>query len=1293
MQKNFQDNKNNIPSENETKEEYIEKHEQCTKIYALMQKPNYFFKEYEEFYKQIEFLKNSGKKYYLISKEWHNKFVDFCNSNELFYEYSYPSQIDNRNIILQDNSALKIEDNTNLYINNNMGFYNISFIIEEVWIKLKELFGGGPEYKILFSPDKNLINIVTSVVRINLLFIKNNIKNIEENDNINDYIHTEYIYLDYIENVVYLKKYINRILQTYKSNFFSSINDENNIENIQENIHYRLWLYSTYYGTPEVISQFIKARIIFLKQQNQLLDKNNLIDWKQFGYINIYLFQMILLSFFEKNLIKDIFPNRYTKFFDYVREFGNLKNEEEHSFPFFTIIIEEAPFNFMTEDTIYRLGKCEKCSCSQITYNACECKNCFFCLKNCEDIYRERRNYHFIKCKVHIISIFSNENKNYYLKNDNKSQFPLKGLVNLGNTCYMNSTLQCLRSIKELTDYFLDYFDENQINKNNLMGTGGILALAYANYIFRMNNSEEKILELSNFKYAIGIVDDRFSGFDQQDTHEFLSFLIDSIHEDLNRVIIKPILYRKSSDWEKNYDSSLILDKLKSKIEWNNFLKRNQSIMVDLFYGLYKTSIICPKCQHNSTNFSIFLSLQLPIPLSDKFFTIKVYFYEEWLSPKYYLYFEIILSKNNNKVLVAKKIIGKILGISPYQIEIYRNMKNEINKVFNNEEELPENITMIRAVKINLETLQDTESFFPSNKINYNNIEKKVENRIDEYFSYVRNINNSNNNSDDECDIIIDINGENEENFTKINYKKHSLQKFIIKHYAFCEEKRGISNSVLHKDYLIYTKTDQSCYGLYFQIFFAYFQIIMEKQLNLNNGMDWEELNKHRDAIKSYFDKLFKKYLEEENDYMDYIFNAHPELPFYLKLKVYKSKTSKFIPNSKKRKFNNFLNYQIDKEIKNNEMKNKISEELKEEQPFVTIEINKNQQNENGKISLGEKSKVKNLNSIYNNDCSNSEQVSSINLGVANSSTSKGDIISKEKDIKNSYLNNAVHSILIIFNPKYLIKDDDDDYSLANTSLQKIDLSPLFKTANQNIGKISINQCFEEFTKLQTLDENNLYNCPKCKENIAAKNKIELFKIPKILIIQLKRFENGQKIKTFIDFPIKNLDISQFISQSSPYPSTKYDLFAVSNHYGELEYGHYDATCLNYIDNNWYNFNDRRVEIIGSNNPDAIVTKDAYVLFYRQRKMENKNWDYIYKKKFKDIKDDNYLDKEYQNKIGNDLKNRFSIKSSVIELDEEEDEKIEEDSLPEEEISLDGFVYNPFRATYLKLKRRRLKRK
>ena len=123
-----------------------------------------------------------------------------------------------------------------------------------------------------------------------------------------------------------------------------------------------------------------------------------------------------------------------------------------------------------------------------------------------------------------------------------------------------------------------------------------------------------------------------------------------------------------------------------------------------------------------------------------------------------------------------------------------------------------------------------------------------------------------------------------------------------------------------------------------------------------------------------------------------------------------------------------------------------------------------------------------------------------------------------------------------------------------------IDLTSLFKAVHQNIEKIPIKKCFEEFTKMQTLDENNLYKCPKCKQNIAANNKIELYQLPNILIIQLKRFEKGQKMKTFIDFPLEDLDISQFLSKSSPNISQQlinYDLFAVSNHYGELEFGHY----------------------------------------------------------------------------------------------------------------------------------------
>ena len=1306
MQQNIPDNKDNNLSTNEQTDDYNQKHEQCNKILDLMKKPKNYFQNYKVFCEYIKCnSKNTENRYYLISKEWLHKFVNFCKSNEEPTEYGCPSEIDNKILAVKDNSYIKVENDPNIFLNNRINLEeDICVISNEVWIKLKKIFGGGPEYEIIYHENESIgiiNNIITKGVRINLLFIKNNVKNIKENDEIKDFMHLERIYLDIMENVIFLKKYINNILQKYKNKFFSDVH-----QNIQENIHYRLWLYSTYFGTPKIISEFIKKQIITPKEPNKLFNENNFINWKNFGKIfnSDYQFQIILLSFFDNNLIRDIFPNRYTQYFDYKGEFGNLKNEEENSIPYFTIIIEEAPFSFMTEDVLYRLGTCEKCKYKQITYNACECKNCFFCLKSCENIYKEKRNTHYIKCKEHIISIFNNENKYFYHNINNELKFSEIGLVNLGNTCYMNSALQCLRSIKELTNYFLNYFDDNQLNKKNLMGTGGFLALAYANYIFKMNHNDKEVLELKNFKNAIGIVDDRFAGYDQQDTHEFLSFLIDSIHEDLNRVINKPILNRKSSDWEKNYNSSL-LDKLKSKIEWNNFLKRNQSIMVDLFYGQYKSSIICPKCEHNSTNFSIFLSLQLPIPVSKSFFVVKVFLYEEWFNTYPYTIFEIILSKNNSKVIVAKKIIGKIFGISPYQIEIFKTVKYEINKVYDDEEELNENINSLKAVKINLKTIQDIDNSYEQNKINYNDLERKTEKKIDEYVSYIRNLNSNNNNSEDECDIIIDINDDNVETI-KINYEEYSLQKFIIKHYLYNSDNTTISNSVINKDYLIYTKTEQSCYDLYFQIFLAYFSILKEKKLglNLNESNDFDELNKHLEELKILFNTLFKKYLEDENQFYDSIFDKYEELPFYLKLKVYKSKTSKFIPNSKKRKFKKFLTTQIEKENKNNEMKNKSvenikQEEEKKEEPFVSIEINKNFQNK-----IDDKPKKKEIELVDGYIQYYLNQVPFINLGKEKSTNSKNDLKSKEKEKEkdnknNNSNNNIVHSIIIVFNRRYLFQDTNGEYRLTNYSFKKIDLCPLFRIAHQNIEKISINDCFEEFTKLQTLDENNLYRCPKCKENIAANNKMELYKIPKILIIQLKRFENGQKIKTFIDFPIKNLDITQYISQSSPHfssPSMKYDLFAVSNHYGELEYGHYDANCLNFINNNWYNFNDKKVGKIYNDDPEKIVTKDAYVLFYRQRKMEVINWDNIFTKQFKDIKDDNYLEniKEIKNDINNNNKKEFFIKSSIIELDEEEDEKeLEEESLIDKDITLDEFVYNPFRTTYLKLKRRRLKRK
>jgi len=84
-------------------------------------------------------------------------------------------------------------------------------------------------------------------------------------------------------------------------------------------------------------------------------------------------------------------------------------------------------------------------------------------------------------------------------------------------------------------------------------------------------------------------------------------------------------------------------------------------------------------------------------------------------------------------------------------------------------------------------------------------------------------------------------------------------------------------------------------------------------------------------------------------------------------------------------------------------------------------------------------------------------------------------------------------------------------------------------------------------------------------------------------VIHLKRFHYGrtrrEKINNRIKFPIKNLDLSSYVNESSD-PTTKdcvYDLVGIVNHIGNLHGGHYIAECKNPNDKRWYCFNDSNV--------------------------------------------------------------------------------------------------------------------
>ncbi|XP_057993953.1 ubiquitin carboxyl-terminal hydrolase 9 isoform X2 [Hevea brasiliensis] len=181
----------------------------------------------------------------------------------------------------------------------------------------------------------------------------------------------------------------------------------------------------------------------------------------------------------------------------------------------------------------------------------------------------------------------------------------LAGLQNMGNTCFMNSALQCLVHTPPLVEYFLqDYSDE--INAENPLGMHGELALAFGELLRKLWSSGRNAIAPRAFKGKLALFAPQFSGYNQHDSQELLAFLLDGLHEDLNRVKQKP--YIEMKDWGGRPDEE-VADEC-----WRNHKARNDSIIVDVCQGQYKSTLVCPVCSKISITYDPFMYLSLPLP-------------------------------------------------------------------------------------------------------------------------------------------------------------------------------------------------------------------------------------------------------------------------------------------------------------------------------------------------------------------------------------------------------------------------------------------------------------------------------------------------------------------------------------------------------------------------------------------------------------------------------------------------------------------------------------------------------
>lgn len=149
-------------------------------------------------------------------------------------------------------------------------------------------------------------------------------------------------------------------------------------------------------------------------------------------------------------------------------------------------------------------------------------------------------------------------------------------------------------------------------------------------------------------------------------------------------------------------------------------------------------------------------------------------------------------------------------------------------------------------------------------------------------------------------------------------------------------------------------------------------------------------------------------------------------------------------------------------------------------------------------------------------------------------------------------------------------------------------------------GKASLVDCFKEFSKPEALNDDNGWVCPRCQIKVNAVRKSEIWKLPPILIIHLKRFwydgKKFGKITEMVKYPLDSLDLSE-LAIGSQKDAPTYSLYGQINHKGTLEKGHFYSIIKNWRNNNWYSCDDSEVK---PKNPKNIVKKHAYMLFYQK---------------------------------------------------------------------------------------------
>ena len=793
------------------------------------------------------------------------------------------------------------------------------------------------------------------------------------------------------------------------------------------------------------------------------------------------------------------------------------------------------------------------------------------------------------------------------------------GLNNLGNTCFMNSGLQCISHTPALVEYILAGKHLPEINRDNPLGMDGRIAEAYSKLLAQMWAGKYRSVAPRDFKYTIGQFAPRFVGFGQQDSQELIAFLLDGLHEDLNRILDKPLV--PTVEGGERPDIEVAAE------AWVGHRKRNDSVVVDLFQGQLKSRVVCPieSCGKVSITFDPFMYLSVPVPDGGpRTLSIRVVRADPTLP---HLMANIFVEALDT-VKVLKRKLAALIAIPVTSIVLTEVYEHKFYKWFDNEREavaeiLDEDVIVAYEIPADMLALP---AFNPAtNQLEGDEVpgeegdggeggeEGGEEGPAEEGPGPLDSSASGGEDSDDDSDDS-DDGGEGGEGgwWEKRDSAKCPFLVLPFNHYKVSKRRYTAaytSNYMRLRGYGTRAATTvTTAFGVPTLVFI---------KRPLEGGMKDVEAAL-MEAMQRYVRAPDAEILGQAGIHPDPEVRASLKAKKRAEAKAKRVAARKLAAETRKKAREEKKVRLADQKARRAKRKEEAKAKAKAEADAAGEDAESVlDSSEDGSFSSTTISTLTSSSSSagsteVDEDGSNSDDSSSASSDVLGVDAERPEVLFEMgADGRGPRLASVLARRTRVGKASFAVTWNSKLVSLCYDESVALDAEEVSMEASVAEDSLpTLDGCLSKFTSEEELGEDDLWYCPSCQTFRQATKKFDVYSLPDVLVIHLKRFRQSrfsrEKLDVHIDFPLEGLDMAAYVPEDAlaacqaAGKSTVYDLYAVSDHFGGLGGGHYTAHAKNHRTGEWFYFNDSSAGSVRGDD-DGVVTSAAYLLFYQRR--------------------------------------------------------------------------------------------